>query len=255
MTRPVILYDNLFTQGELSSQLVNGDPALAVDWFTYDGIQFQTGLSTISSIAAALGSPSTANALGVAAHNLGSKGATVSVRDGINSGLIIASYQPVDDSPFILEFDDHTTDEWTISVDAGPNDDPFVNIIVLGSAMNLERSAFLNVTPPGFNPSDEYNRNRSETGQTMGLTLKRLGIQNEISFDNVSLQWIKDEWQTFTDHMRKKACFWGWDQDDNPLDVAFVERDGNPQANPTTIGGPNQQGYWQVSLPVKGRAE
>ena len=255
MTRPVIVYENLFLEGDVSSQFILGDESLMLDWLSYDGAQFQTGLGDFSSIAVQLSADSTANCLCVAAHDLGSKGATINVRDGINSGSIIASYSPPDDSPFILEFDDYETDTWTAHVEAGAGDDPSVNILVLGKSMHLERSAFLNVQPPGFNPSDEYNRNRSESGQTRGLTLKRLGIQNEISFDNVSLEWIKDEWQPFADHMRKKACFWAWDQDDNPLDVAFVERDGNPQANPTTIGGPNQQGYWQVSLPVKGIAE
>ena len=260
MTRPVILYENLFSQGELSSQFIDpfGQPSLIANWLTYDGVTFEfiTGQDS-PHITVTLESPQSANCFAVARHNLGSNNETIRIRDGDVFGSIIAEHSPVDDSPFIVEFDDHSTDQWTLEVvrDSQVGAYVFISVFALGNIMDLERSAFLNVTPPGLNPSDEYNRNRSEAGQTMGLTLKRKGIQNEISFDNVSLEWIKDEWKPFTDHMRKKACFWAWDQDDNPLDVAFVERDGNPQANPTTIGGPNQQGYWQVSLPVKGIAE
>ena len=264
MTRPVIAYDNKlenFDSATAGGGLTAEIP-LAVNWLTYDFLEFGPG-ETVPVLEASLRmdfddeqGPVSILAIIVDQSIVG---LDMRVRfsfdgswaDWINIDPFVQSGPALREIPEQTGWD-RVEFEWTRN---NLGDRIRIPMILLGPQMHLERSAFLNVTPPGFNPSDEYNRNRSESGQTMGLTLKRLGIQNEISFDNVSLEWIKDEWKPFADHMRKKACFWAWDQDDNPLDVAFVERDGNPQANPTTIGGPNQQGYWQVSLPVKGIAE
>lgn len=262
MTQPVILYDNILNNsGSVTVSPSGGgvgdpNPQLALDWFTYDDLRWTFNAGTQRDIIADLDSEVTANCAAFAGHNFGTLNATIKIRR-LNTSTPFATYQPVNDAPFIIEFDSRTDDRWTITIDDydDTDGDLFVAVIALGEKMNLERKAFLNVTVPSLNPNDDYNRNRSEQGHTVGRTLKRRGITSEISFSEVSYDWVRDHWVPFTDHMEKKACFWAWDQDNAPLDVAFVEATGSPSANPVRVGGPGQKGYWQVSLPVAGIAE
>lgn len=245
MTQPAILFDNRLRVGAVTGTTPSeGSLANLYDWLSYDGAFW----NTTGAVQVDLAGTHTCSAAGFAQHNLGTVGATVQIRTGTT---VRATYAPPDDRPFLMLFNPLTTTGWNIRI-SGQSAGPRLNVAALGARMVMDRSAFIGVQPPKINPGNEYAVSRSDTGLVMGRTLLRQGLQNTIAFDNCAENWVYTHWLPLIRHAEKFAFFWAWDVDDHPTDVALVQMVGNPTGGPSSVGGPQGKGRFDVSMEVAG---
>lgn len=235
---PVILYRNIFRGAP--SNFSTGP--LAANGLTYDG-----WVSPVQG-EAILGFTvwGSASAVGIAGHNLA--GTTVSVfRDG---QYLAGTFLPTN-SPALIHFSETSGSEWQIRTDAGTGGFSRINVAYAGIAMELERGIWAGHSPFGLNRDTGYASNVSDSGQLLGRKIIRQGAQGTIRVDNLSSDWVRDEWRPFSVSAERYGFFFQHNRNHFPDEVAYCWSTDDAGASNDRVGGPNNRGLMSAEISVR----
>lgn len=234
---PLIYYDNILT--EYSS---DQNASLAVNGLTYDYWQ-GPNLGDNTLVFNGLSKP--ANYFAIAGHNLA--GTLVLLH---SSQGLVSLYSPPNNAPFAVRFSGVSSPSWTITTDRSDGM-ARISVLQIGTYMELERGMWAGHSPLTLNQSTDYQNSVSDTGQLLGRKIVRRGARGRIRVDNLSSDWVRDKWQPFADHARKRGFFFQHNQDQFPTEVAYCWSTDDASANNDRVGGPDNRGLMSAEIPVR----
>jgi hypothetical protein len=180
---------------------------------------------------------------GIAAHNLQGYNVLLQVWDGeywitIDEVLVPTS------SPFMRVFPEVVGGRFRFYFPDGPA--LSIGVIFLGRLMYLERGVFVGHRPISLNRTDNILNSVTEGGQFIGRSIISEGGETLIDLEQLSANWIRDEWAPFWLHARLRPFFFAWHSILYPWEVTYCWSMGTPE--PEIIG----HEFYRVSLPVRG---
>jgi hypothetical protein len=156
------------------------------------------------------GSARTVNYCGIAAHDCGSSGNTITVQSSTNNSTWTTrdSFAPTDNSPIMFLFEDVSARYWRISIAGGTA--PTIGVIQFGKTLDMERPCFAGLEPINFSRTTVIRPNRSENGQWIGRSIIRGGSSMSVSYRHLSYAWYKANFDPFVEDARKYPFFFAW---------------------------------------------
>ncbi len=163
-----------------------------------------------------------ADYVGIAAHNLGSIGATVTVQAYISgTWQDIHEFTPTNDKPLMALFDEIEAAQWRLSL-SGYTGQPSIGIINVGVAMRLQRNIYVGHSPITLSRRTNVKPNISNGGQFLGRSIDRQGADTDIKLSNLTPTWYRETFDPFVEYARTGAFFWMWRPADYPDEVGYV---------------------------------
>lgn len=250
---PIILFDNILTEGTLNATSTDSDTSYDVDnlkdyrsytkWKAADTadqyitwamgasspVRSQTGwyikLQNNALLRGVTGGVDTADAIGIYNHNLGTVGATVEVQyqdAGVWTTLLTLT--PSDDDPILSTFTSSTSGDWRIKI-SGMSAAPEIGVIFLGAHLLFPWPPEAPVVPEeeGINVSTEY----SGAGHLLGSVLAYNPITINQRWTDLTRSWYSTSFLPFWDNHAKLIYpfFYAWDLDNRPDDIFYVSLD------------------------------
>jgi hypothetical protein len=218
---------------------------------TYDYWQATSGTSwSIQQVAGS--SPSSIGgvsqqitAVGIAGHNLGTVGATVSI--SIN-GNVVATRQPTSDAPLLVLFDVVVSDRVTVDVTISSGAPmPRIATIAFGEALVFERSVYGGHSPFTLNENQTVLSNRSEGGQFLGASVVRRGFGGALSINHLRAAWVREFMPAFIQGTESMPFFLAWRPETYPDEVAYCYHTAA-----VSLSNMGMRDYMAVSLSVEG---
>jgi hypothetical protein len=137
------------------------------------------------------------NYLGIAAHDLHARGATVKAQystDGGSSWVDASSdFMPADSSPLMILFDDVEAGAWRVRVFSA--EAVSIGVIHLGKALRLPSPIGAGFTPPYWSRTVRYATERAERGAFTGRTVISQGADLRLNVRGLDPAWIRAEWE------------------------------------------------------------
>jgi hypothetical protein len=190
------------------------------------------------------------NYCAIAAHELGSAGATIKVQADVGAGWVDvadAVLTPADDAPIMILFEDHAADAMRVVITAA-SQAPRIGIIHFGAILEMPRPArWMGHTPGVLNRSFTVRPNESERGQRLGNSLIRAGLSAAFEFSNLDETWVRSTFDLFMRNCMRYGYFISWRPDQFPDEVFYGWTD-KPFAPTNSQGGINRR--MSVSFPM-----
>lgn len=250
-TQAVIGYDNVFTAGTLSasSEQEGGEKENAVDGFTYDFWQPETGLSPAQhTLAVQLSVAQAVDYLAIAAHNLATAEATITLQRSSNGSSwtdVSGPHTPANDGPYLWRFA-AVSDSWYRILIEG--DDIALGVVQAGAAMVLPEGIYVGHAPAPLNRDPQIMNAESEGGQMLGRSRIRQGMAPlSIKQDMVTPVWVRATWNPFSRIAELRPFFFAWRTDAYPEEVIYGWSVSPAKAEHT------KNAYMSVSLEMSGQ--
>jgi len=160
--------------------------------------------------------------VGIARHNFGTIGATVTLAGDTGSGYAdISAVAPADDSPIIFKFTPETYDDMRIRISIGTAV-PTCAVVYIGDPINVERNLYVGHSPLPLNRMAKVISGRSENGNFLGRIVTRDINQSSASFKNITPSFYRTEIDPFVTLARVNPFFWAWRPSSYPLEAGFA---------------------------------
>lgn len=146
---------------------------------------------TTATLAYEMASAQEADCFAIAAHNLGTIGATLTLQhdsNGDDTWTTIGAVAPADDSPILFIFEPITSDKWRIQVSGG--DTPEVGVFRVAKALQMERPFYGGFAPTPMSRNTEVRGNLSGSGQLLGRSKERTTLSSSYTWKNLSYDWV-----------------------------------------------------------------
>ena len=216
-----------------TSSATGFDPENVIDGTTYDYWRPTSGNATLT---ATLSSVQEIDYLGIAAHDLGSVGASFQLQHYIDGGWVDTTdaYTPnqftaiqTGDATIMAFFPRVFTDRVRVIF---TSDTVFsVGVLYVGKAFAFERPFYQGHRPLNLNRRTTIARHVTERGLDVGRHIRRKGATTQIAVNNQTPQFIRNQVAPFIAKRRTKGFFFAWRPDSLPDDVAFCWSTDNIQ--------------------------
>ena len=236
--KPLIGYRNI---GRNANAFSAPDVANLFSGLTYDG--WQSGFGGFQTLSFTTSNQS-ANYFAVANHNL--SGTVQLYVNGVLRGQKLVT----SNSPFIATFGQVTGTSWELRINQATP--AYLNILNVGRILELERGVWNGHAPMTLNRSNRYINNMSDSGQLLGRKLISEGATGQISIANLSSDWVRDEWDLFTNDAERYGFFWQHNPSQYPDEVAYCWTTGDPRVTNSGVGGVDNKGRMSAELSVRG---
>lgn len=168
------------------------------------------------------GGAKTVTYMGVAAHNLSSKGVTVTPQYSLDNSTwtdAATGTVPQDDGPVFFLFDAIEARYWRLYLSGGSI--PQVGVVQVGRALAFERALWQGHTPITLARQTDIRPNRAEGGARLGRSIIRRGNATGFEVDNLSASWVRNSLDDFIKEARTRAFFLAWNPGDWPNEVGW----------------------------------
>jgi len=227
----LILYENL-----LIAEDMGGNRANALTPTTFDRWTDVAG-DMIASFQ--LSTPTFINSIGIAAHNLAGKNTrfTIQTAETIDGARIDhASIIPINNEPILITFKPTLAAEIRIEGlligSAIPRE---IGVVYAGNTLQMPRNIYGGHSPITLSQKTEYQSVKSESGQILGKTIIRKGLETAFSWQFLDDRFYRDEFQSFVESARTTPFFIKWRPDFYSEEVAYGET--NQDIQPSNMGG------------------
>lgn len=207
--------------------------ANAVSGVTYNFWRATPNGSNVATLQFVFASNLTLDFVGLAAHNLGTIGATVKVQYSLNSGgswLNSAAGEdtPSDDQAIGFRFAAVTADYWRIEV-SGITEDAVIGIALLSEYLTIPQRIYQGYTPPLTPTQVDLQSNVSEGGHLLGSSAVRKSSTASVSLTYLDPTFVRGtDWLAFqTAFNEGEGFFWAW-RPEKYGDLFFAWRSGGP---------------------------
>lgn len=220
LTHARIGYDNFVPESTVTgTSEVAGFPSDAVQrQTTWERWQPASMPATITFDA---GATRDANYLGIAAHTLGSSGATIKFEYSLDGSawVEIESVQFSSDKTFMLLFEQTQAQHWRLTVSGATA--PVVGVIYIGKTLDMARPIYGGHSPITLSRQTVVRPTESEKGQWLGRSVIRYGLQTSYNWSNLKALWYRQYFDPFVESARFRPFFIAWRPADYPQEVAF----------------------------------
>lgn len=180
-----------------------------LNWDTWDRYENTTGGSV--NLVYSMAQARSANYVLIAGHNLGSNSVavTVSTRSTIGSGTYTArvtSYTPSNNEPIYITFDAATVGDVKVTI----SDDCEIARVMCGTSLEMPTPIYGGHNPIVLNERNEYKTSVSESGQFLGRTVQRRGLETGFEFKNLEADWVRSDFVPFVQHCRRYPFGIAW---------------------------------------------
>lgn len=232
-----VLYQNIYEEGTVtvSSETADGAGLNAVEDTTND---FWTGVGAISTITVDMGSAVECDCVGIAAHTLGTVGATFNVRtsvDGVTFTSVFSPIAPLTDETQMVIFPVTSSRYWRVSIGSGPAS---IGVIKLGKRLVFPNGVLSGGRFINHAQKVELMVNRSVKGQYLGTRIKRVGAEASVNFGLMDTDFVDNDMAVFEAHFNSgRTFFYAGSPLSWPLDYGYCWRDGNELGPQSEEGG------------------
>lgn len=202
-----------------------GFAAVNADSFRTDSFWQPTTLPATWSIDA--GSAVAASYAGIAAHDLGSVGATVILEHSPDDSTWteVESVTPTEDSPILFLFEEVSRRYWRVRITG--TDEPTVGVIAFGPVLMMPRLAtYAPDTPLHRAVQTSYRINQTDGGQFVGRSVTRRSVAAQIAIEYLSDQFVEDVLPPFIAHAETAPFFLAPRPGSDPRNVGYVWTNG-----------------------------
>lgn len=233
---PLIGYQNIVTAPALTSfSAASGfpvsnlaNPATHIFWKSSTS---STDFIRIGSIGASL-----IDYVGIAGHNFGSIGATISISDtGTSPASFLVGGLVTDDSPIIARFNPGVFSGLEILI-SFPGAPPQAAVIYCGKLLVLERGIKVDVThvPITFGRRTRILSGMSEAGNFLGRLVLSESRESRAEFFGFTPDFYRQQMEPFVAVAMEKPFFWAWAPSDYPLETGYswLVSDVQPEVSP-----------------------
>lgn len=209
---PIIGYQQLATTANISATYEDADYPVSNIVNVSTDSKWKSTTAALQYVTAAINTVDDIDYVGIAKHNFGTAGITVSVEgdpDGLGFDEIVEPFLPGDDSPLILRFDPAAYVSVRIKLTAG-SAAPQCAVMYVGKLLVMSRRIYVGHTPLKLARQDKVVNGMSESGNFLGRILLRTSVAGDAAFANVSPSWYRTYFEPFVAAARQKPFFWAW---------------------------------------------
>ena len=183
--------------------------------------------------------------LGFARHNLSTD---AEIRVQFNGITNLDWKQVPDDQSILALLNAGEPAEVTLDIRNNP-DPPKIAVLYVGLSMPIQRNIYVGHTPITYGTRLEKIGGISESGQYLGELITRETRRSQISFQNLTPDWYRENMADYLKQRPRPPFFWAWRPQKYPDEVGFVWVRGNPEPS-------NQRanGMMSVDLDIEGIA-
>ncbi len=168
----------------------------------------------------------TVDYVGIARHNLGSGGTSVSVEvdDPDNPGSwleVAASLLLPDDGPALIRFDPVSPLQLRVKLQPAAVV-PAVTVLYVGSLLVLPRGLQPGHVPLPFAASDEIVTGQAESGDFLGRIVTKQALTTSVSIIALDYDWFRQHMAAFVRVARTTPFFFAWMPESFPNEVGFA---------------------------------
>lgn len=248
---PLVLWDNILLGGTISASTEATD-SVVENLLTDSTFDYWKPTTTSGTVTCSFSSSTPASALGIAAHNLGSKGATVVVKRGTST---VATINPTDDTAILVLFDQAnfgntpSTDEFSLVI-TGASGAFSIGNLFLGLPLVFETGIVPSYTPLWLSEDIELLHNTSLGGQFFQNRVVRKSAETSVDLNILERAEVESSgFLNYRSHYNSgRTFFWAAGPSVFDNDVAYARRTRGGEMKPTF--GSNGI-FYQVSLQME----
>jgi hypothetical protein len=185
------------------------------------------------------------NYVGIARHNFGSAGITVSIEVDDGGGYVeVAEFIPGDDSPLLFWFETVTPLSVKIHMAVG-SVAPQAAVVFVGELLRMEWGVQAGHTPINYGRERDIITGRSEAGDYLGRIESGGKLRTRAEIRNLSPSFYREEVDPFLAY--GGPFFFAWAPTAYPRESGYVWCVNDPVPNPSHLAG-----YIDLSLDLEG---
>ncbi len=184
-----------------------------------------------ASISYDFGGSVTVDYMGIAAHTLGTDGATVELSIG---GVSVGTITPTDDSPILFLFDSRTGSTAEVEISGYGTDYPLLGVIKIGARVTMEELIYGGFAPPNLSRRTVVRPQLSETGKILGRPIVRRGFAASPNWQHLPAAWYRETFDPLVEYIRAEPFFFAWQPLTYPAEVIYGQTTGD--ISPTNMG-------------------
>lgn len=246
---PLILWDSRVTISTITADSEDdsypatnlANPATNQEWRGASDSPTPTEVN----IDVAINSVELIDGVGIAAHNFGTEGITVTIlsvsADSPPVETIVAGPQiPPDDQPLLFRFTPQAFVTLRIQLDVPASVIPRAAVVYAGPLLAAERGFDVgqDFTPPNFARKTDAVNGMSHAGHFLGRIIRSQSVENAtMTWKHFTPDWYREEFDPFVRAAQTDTPFFvAWAPDDYPYEVAYawLLEDPYPQVSPVT---------------------
>jgi hypothetical protein len=249
-SQPFVLWDNVIRDAALtpSSESSDGEVENAVDDNTYD---FWSPTALPATVSFDITTP--VEAIGIAAHTLGSAGCTLTLQKFVASAWVSIAAQVVpDDKPILMVFPEETNVTLRI-VASGGSSNPNLGVIYVGGLLRFETGILPAYTPMYMSEKVELLVSDSRSGQFINNRGRKKGYESSFNLNILDRDFVEGaEFQSFRDHYNNGGYFFfASDPAGHAEDVSYCSRTEGGEMKPSFQ---NDGIFYTFGMSLKGYA-
>lgn len=250
---PRILWDNEVTTSNIvADEEADGYPATNLANAATNQWWWGTSLAT-QYLTVTLAGANERDCVGIARHNLGTTGATVSV-EGITADIgavwtdLGVEMLPGDDGPIMFLFE--AAAYAGIRVKIVPGDEPpRAAVLSVGKSLQVMVGPQPGLTPFPFGVSKSRVNGEAANGDFLGTIVTRKQISGSVSFKVIESAWYRANMDPFI-RSDAEAFFFAWRPADYPQEVGFAKF----SSDPSPVWSYYTEDYLDITLQMTGLA-
>jgi hypothetical protein len=160
--------------------------------------------------------------VGIASHTLGTSGNTVDIQysDDDSNWTTEQTIQPDNDEPVMALFTKSAHRYWRLRITGGTP--PLMGVVNIGKVLEMQQRYYVDSTPLPMARTATMLPTRSERGQYLGRSLRRTGVETEVSFEHLGAAWYRQHMEPFVKHALTGGYFFAWYPSKYPKEVGYV---------------------------------
>lgn len=251
-TPPAVAYSNIFESGTVtaSSEATGYFKENAYDWRGDDILLFDSG--TTHTLTVDYGSAVSVDVFCLAYHNLGTLGATVTIRYSTDNFAaddnVLVTLSPSDDRVIFKPMTSTLKRYWRIQIALGAAGQPYIGQALLGEMLELSHGPVDGDESVYDSHMDEIINNTAQNGNFLGRSVIYQGVEGAIPFRFMQSTYLRGDYRAFITHARNKPFFYSWRPtlyDEEAVICWTKGRVPTPKATNTL--------YYETVIPIEGR--
>lgn len=221
------------------TELIN--PATDLIWIS--------GASVTQYLTHTTGSAEPYDCVGVARHNFGSLGKSVSVEGDTGSGWVALTtpFVPADDSPLMFRFTPGSFTGLRIKITDNIGGVPESAAVFFGRSLPLQRRIYVGHTPITYGRNVMSYVGRAVAGAFLGEITTAEFLESNIEIQNMTPTWYRERLDPFIKVCKRSGFFFAWRPQSYPLEIGYCWVTNSPKP---TNQRPN--GMMQIAISVSG---
>ncbi len=204
----LIGYNNVLTEATISSG--STDPSKALTPNTYE--RWRPTAANLTAKFQMNNVDTSINYIAIAAHNLSGETLLISTAATEGGALTdVESITPSNNDAIMVTFDTRVVREIAIQCTYSAVNE--IGVVYAGKYMQMPRPIYGGHTPIDLAGRTEYQNSKSETGQFLGRTIKRKGLETTFSWQHLNDTWVRDTFMAFVGSARTLPFFIKWRPD------------------------------------------